>query len=177
MSDMIWNGSYTLGNSQETQITAGAGIKVTTPAAGQIQVAADETVLYDGTSSPTQIKADTSIAISESYLNFERIRFYLMSSAGTVGNSQYTREALVLRGTGSLSYTEVSAGTIVSGNNGTIMTDCASFTFTTSDTTHCTVKATGVRANITNSGAYNTTADRGPTLLRIVGINRIAGGN
>ena len=68
MSDMIWNGSYTLGNSQETQITAGTGIKVTTPAAGQIQVAADETVLYTGTSSVTPI------VLSEVVTNFDRVR-------------------------------------------------------------------------------------------------------
>jgi len=173
---MIWNGSYTLGNSQETQITAGTGIKVTTPAAGQIQVAADETVLYDGTSAG-QFKSNTTIAISESYLNFEKIRFYFLSSAGSVGNTQYTREAIVLRGTGSLSYTEVSTGPIVSGINGTTHTDVASFTFSTSDTTHCTVKATGVRISVTSAGAYSTMADRGPTLLRIVGINRISGGN
>lgn len=68
MSDMIWNGSYTLGNSQETEITAGTGIKVTTPAAGQIQIAADETVLWDN-SNP-----GSSIVLSEVVTNFERIR-------------------------------------------------------------------------------------------------------
>lgn len=66
MSDMIWNGSYTLGDSQETEITAGNGIKVTTPSAGQIQVAADETVLYTGNGS--------SVILSESITNFDRIR-------------------------------------------------------------------------------------------------------
>ena len=176
MSDMIWNGSYTLGNSQETQITAGTGIKVTTPAAGQIQISNDETVLYDGTSAG-QVKSNTTIAISESYLNFEKIKFYFLSSAGSVGNTQYTREALVLRGTGSLSYTEVSTGPILSGVNGTTHTDVASFTFSSSDTTHCTVKATGTRVSVTSAGSYSTLADRGPILLRIVGINRIAGGN
>ena len=176
MSDMIWNGSYTLGNSQETQITAGTGIKVTTPSAGQIQISEDETVLYDG-SSAGQVKSNTTIAISESYLNFEKIKFYFLSSAGTVGNTQYTREAIVLRGTGSLSYTEVSTGPIVSGINGTTHTDVASFTFSTSDTTHCTVKATGTRVSVTSAGSYSTMADRGPTVLRIVGINRISGGN
>jgi hypothetical protein len=66
MSDMIWNGSYTLGNSQETKITAGTGIKVTTPAAGQIQISNDETVLYTGNGS--------SVVLSEVATNFERIR-------------------------------------------------------------------------------------------------------
>jgi hypothetical protein len=176
MSDMIWNGSYTLGNSQETQITAGTGIKVTTPAAGQIQISNDETVLYDG-SSAGQVKSNTTIAISESYLNFEKIKFYFLSSAGSVGNTQYTREGIVLRGTGSLSNTEVSTGPIVSGVNGTTHIDVASFTFSQNDPTHCTVKATGVRISVTSAGAYSTMADRGPTLLRIVGINRISGGN
>ena len=158
------------------EITAGTGIKVTTPAAGQIQISNDETVLYDG-SSAGQLKSDTTIAISESYLNFEKIKFYFLASAGSVGNTQYTREAIVLRGTGSLSYTEVSTGPIVSGVNGTTHTDVASFTFSTSDETHCTVKSTGIRVSVTSAGAYNTISDRGPTVLRIVGINRISGGN
>jgi hypothetical protein len=69
MSDMIWNGSYTLGNSQETQITAGTGIKVTTPAAGQIQISNDETVLWSGTKS-------FDITLSESIYNFKYIDVY-----------------------------------------------------------------------------------------------------
>lgn len=70
MSDMIWNGSYTLGDSQETQITAGTGIKVTTPAAGQIQISNDETVLYS--SSSTSVV--TSFTLSAKPSEFDRIR-------------------------------------------------------------------------------------------------------
>ena len=153
MADAIWNNRFILADPGK-----------------------NETVLYDGTSAG-QFKSNTTIAISESYLNFEKIRFYFLSSAGSVGNTQYTREAIVLRGTGSLSHTEVSTGPIVSGVNGTTHTDVASFTFSQNDPTHCTVKATGVRISVTSAGAYSTLADRGPTLLRIVGIGRISGGN
>jgi hypothetical protein len=73
MSDMIWNGSYTLGNSQETQITAGTGIKVTTPAAGQIQISNDETVIMS--------TAITKVGGSQNFLedpnNFECIDLYI----------------------------------------------------------------------------------------------------
>ena len=73
MSDMIWNGSYTLGNSQETQITAGTGIKVTTPAAGQIQIAEDKTVIMN-----TPI---TKVGGSQNFLedpnNFECLDLYI----------------------------------------------------------------------------------------------------
>ena len=73
MSDMIWNGSYTLGNSQETQITAGTGIKVTTPAAGQIQISNDETVLYSG---PNVAPSSTAIALSGNINDFNSVKFY-----------------------------------------------------------------------------------------------------
>jgi len=73
MSDMIWNGSYTLGDSQETQITAGTGIKVTTPAAGQIQIATDETVLI----STAITKVGGSQNFSEDPNNFECLDLYI----------------------------------------------------------------------------------------------------
>jgi hypothetical protein len=73
MSDMIWNGSYTLGNSQETQITAGTGIKVTTPAAGQIQISNDETVIM----STAIIKVGVSQNFLEDPNNFECIDLYI----------------------------------------------------------------------------------------------------
>ena len=80
---MIWNGSYTLGDSQETQITAGTGIKVTTPAAGQIQIAADETVLWQNT---TNGLTSGSLVLSEPWNGFERIRLHVVDQFGWGGS-------------------------------------------------------------------------------------------
>lgn len=73
MSDMIWNGSYTLGNSQETQITAGTGIKVNTPAVGQIQISNDETVIM----STAITKVAGSQNFSEDPNNFQCLDLYI----------------------------------------------------------------------------------------------------
>ena len=104
MSDMIWNGSYTLGNSQETQITAGTGIKVTTPAAGQIQIAADETVLWTG----TVYETGTDYALSETVKNFSKIEVWVQKRNGTIGSIgraiQVTHMVPTFTNTGCLSY-------------------------------------------------------------------------
>jgi len=171
MSDMIWNGSYTLGDSQETQITAGTGIKVTTPAAGQIQIAADETVIYAGSS--TSITANTDIDLSESFLNFKSIKVYIRCSAGASNapTSRQTLEALVT------SDQDVGVSPYAYSLGSGFDIDSAHLSFRVSAPTKCSVVTNGTRINVTSAGVFSTTASRGIVIQKIVGINRIAGGN
>ena len=85
MSDMIWNGSYTLGDSQETEITAGTGIVVSTPSAGQIEIAEDKTVIMN--------TAITKVGGSQNFLedpnNFECIDLYI--------RDRYSNDCMVKR--------------------------------------------------------------------------------
>lgn len=162
MSDMIWNGSYTLGNSQETQITAGTGIKVTTPAAGQIQISNDQTVLWSGS---TAVADNTTLTLSEAASNFEYIRIYgnAWSSnettlwgerSGATGNSEIVATFL---GASGAAIRFVQMLTILTGK---------SLEF--NSTNQFSIQGTSV----------STAALAGNTIVKkIVGVNRIAGGN
>ena len=164
MSDMIWNGSYTLGNSQETQITAGTGIKVTTPAAGQIQISNDETVLYTGTRT-------FSLITSESIFNFEYIDVY-QNSAGTlqcpaqrIDTSKISTEFRI-----GCSYNYNTTTMYYFGSIWTIGSD--------GKTLSAPDKGSGFSLNLSNGtiAPYTNNGSNG-CIMKIVGINRIAGGN
>lgn len=75
----IYNGSFVLGNTSATTLSAGPGIKLDTSVPGVIGIGTDETVLFS-----TQTSAGaTSAQLSESPLNFERTKFYMHDDGGT----------------------------------------------------------------------------------------------
>ncbi len=155
MSDMIWNGSYTLGDSQETQITAGTGIKVTTPAAGQIQIAADETVLFSNSSN---VRACT---LSEDIQNFNRFRIGVKTNSG---------EELFEFTTGSngTSYDIVTG----KGNNQGVISLCQ---FTVSGTAITAARSEGIVFTWGSNPSYRHNEDMS-FIQKVVGIGR-RGGN
>lgn len=133
----------------------------------------DETVLYDSNSDdPSQILADTSFNLTESYLNFEKIRIYLKCSAGDTAHVSYMVEGLVPSG----ATMELSTLPITS-RLGLLEYDPCSFVFELTTPTVCNAQPYGSRINVTNAGAFSKVASRGPSILKIVGIHRIAGGN
>ena len=75
MSESIWNKTYTLGNSQETEIVGGTGIKVDDSVPGVIGISNDETVLWENSANNQY-----SATLSEAYSNFERVRIEFFAS-------------------------------------------------------------------------------------------------
>lgn len=133
----------------------------------------DETVLYNSNSDdPSQILDNTSFNLAESYLNFEKIRIYLKCSAGDVSNVSYMVEGLVRSST----TTELST-TPITTSSGTLQYDCCAFAFASATPTVCTARPYGSRIVVPNSGTFSKVASRGPSIFKIVGIHRIAGGN
>lgn len=65
----IYNGSFVLGNTSATTLSAGPGIKLDTSVPGVIGISNDETVLFDG-----DISYNTTGLLSEPLTNFERVR-------------------------------------------------------------------------------------------------------
>lgn len=129
----------------------------------------DETVLYEN-ANPSQILSNTSLNLSESYLNFERIKIYLQSSAGAAANASYVVESPVFQ-TG---ITELS--TLPISSTSVAMTDLDAFVFQDTATTTCSVKSAGSRLNVKGTGT-DVTSSRGVKVYKIVGIHRISGGN
>lgn len=68
----IYNGSFVLGNTSASTLSAGPGIKLDTSVPGVIGIGTDETVLWSGDVSP--VNGTSSGVFSEPMTNFERIR-------------------------------------------------------------------------------------------------------
>jgi hypothetical protein len=174
MSDMIWNGSYTLGDSQETQITAGTGIKVTTPAAGQIQISYDETSLFQAASSSGQLPAD--VTMSEAATNFEKLKIlYKDRYTNSVGSLEIYTVSMAFDNTAqsqfSINCTFIASSIMYSRTSGFKFSNTT--TISLQNTTQAQFKTDGTFTMGTGSG----TTYPGPFIWKVVGINRIAGGN
>ena len=167
----ISQGTFTIGQTSAINFEAGPGIKISEPSAGTVKIGNDETVLYSNVN-PDAIITETALHLNESYLNFEKIRIYVKASDGSTVNANYIVEAMVFQN----ETTEISSLPVVNAI-GSVMFDPNCFVFSTTETTTCTVKTNGVRINISSNGAISTTNNRGTRIYKIVGINRISGGN
>ena len=73
----IYNGTFVLGNTSATTLSAGPGIKIDESTPGVIKVSNDETVLYNDFSKiGTDPANGHTITLSEPCTNFEKIGIY-----------------------------------------------------------------------------------------------------
>lgn len=132
----------------------------------------DETVLWEDANNTTQLySGTTSFNLSESYLNFERIRVYYRHSFS--GSISSIAEAYVLG-----SNVRLGIDGYPQGDNAWILFDRALIQFLTTSPTAMTVAAT-TRAGLSISGSTitATSSNNGIIPIKVVGIHRIAGGN
>lgn len=161
----IYDNTFVIGNTISTQFSAGDGIKIDSPSEGTVRIAADETVLYENTTSTAN--AGDDITLSESFKNFEYIRFEIrpimtdetMYSIFTTKVNKDSSSALKAGGT--LSYYDSNGFKLF----------CHYFISKDNTTLYC-------RYNVSYQGSWTAT-DRISTLFvhKIVGVNRISGGN
>ena len=166
----IANGTFTIGQTSATNFVAGPGIKIDEPSAGTVRIGNDETVLWEA---PGGITGRTSACTaSESLKNFEHVDVWLAHStygptrAGSfdfnvMGNTGYF-SVMRPRGQGNL--------------------NVAFMYITASDTT-----LTCTQSKCLMFGAYNSTstsvtatlndAEDRNCIYKVVGVNRISGGN
>ena len=84
----ISQGTYTIGKTSATNFVAGPGIKIDEPSAGTVRIGNDETVLFSA-ATPYD-KNRTSITLSESYKNFDKLKIYWAHHIGTQFTEQIT---------------------------------------------------------------------------------------
>lgn len=155
----IYNGSFVLGQTSATNFVAGPGIKIDEPSAGTVRIGNDETVLYEDTN---YTYGRTSVSLSESYKNFERIR--IITSKGDVleftstNKGGYNHQSLFHFGNAFLivCHWDFTNDTTYEGSSGN-MIDLSNMTSFT----------------INSSAQYG----RWTQPVKIIGINRISGGN
>ena len=71
----IYNGTFLLGNTSATTLSAGEGIKIdSTSVPGTIKISNDETVLWSGAEQVTN--RETLITLNENLFNFEKIQIW-----------------------------------------------------------------------------------------------------
>ena len=160
----ISQGTYTLGDTNKLTFSAGPGIKIDEPSAGTVRIGNDETVLWDGNGTPV-----ASANLSESISNFERVRVLL----GPYSGANYSLEYYELSPSGrhiwnfSLGLGEANAWHAIvqlKETDDTLyspVTKRMNFGAFTSTTT-----------NITSLTETNPAV-----IFKVIGINRISGGN
>ena len=161
----IYDGTFTIGQTSATNFIAGPGIKIDEPSAGTVRIGNDETVLWSG---------DTGVSectLSEPMTNFERIRIYIGTDASPSNNSiiyevdPNTTNFSVARGKGVgnawISWIHFSA---------------SSTSISIPNTKAFNFGSTGSSAWSNPTISLNSAEDRN-SIWKVVGINRISGGN
>ena len=153
----IYNGSFVLGNTSATTLSAQEGIKLDTSVPGVIGIGTDETVLWEGDIGYNE----STTGISEPLTNFERLRIY--NKAGDYNEMLSTWNNGV--------YVFFTCTYDVASNYGKM-----TFVGLAQLDNNSTLKETYNRVN-QGTSYYNNVADVNTHIIKIVGINRISGGN
>ena len=169
MSDLrsIAEGTFVLGDTSNLTFEAGPGIKVDSPSEGTVRIANDETVLYDGGSTPAY-----SVNLSEAGTNFERLRLQIAPEGTSKNYSSFIEidpnansrlwDLAIGNGEGNAWLSFIR--TRLSADGLTLTTDYR--------------KSINFGSYTSTSSSTSATSTSNPTcILKVVGINRISGGN
>ena len=163
----IYNGTFVLGNTSATTLSAGEGIKITTDQPGVIGIGTDETVLWSGASS------SGNFTLSENPYNFEYIRIYgswqepeLSMNEVLISKAKSNSDKFMIGGFAgdaeSNSYVYIRDTWYKVNNSG--------FNFSAYKASETVILGTRIDRQNDSSYAYKR-------VYKIVGINRISGGN
>lgn len=156
-------GSYTLGDTNKLTFSAGPGIRIDEPSEGTVRIGTDETVLFSGNFNTK------SCTLSESPLNFESVKFYLVDDGGhTSWGSTEIKSDLLYNCSGENG--QCKAGCAVPWAEGfRIMTVSATSANNYRDWKSCGYQWWGNGGGQIGTGYLN--------ILKVIGINRISGSN
>ena len=125
----------------------------------------DETVLWSGDTGAIIDSTDGSVSLSETALNFEKIRLYVVGSALNSGGATIDT---TIGSTNPLSFIPVSL--TYTNDGSTMFTDCCVVQF---DGTTFKYKS-GFRVSVSNAPALTRVGNRGLKIVKVVGVHRIA---
>lgn len=158
----IANGTYTIGQTSALNFEAGPGISITQPSEGIVRIANDETVLWSGTGTGSD-----TFNLSESMANFETIKI-LYNPWSDNTSTHYFEFDYNRRPT-----------TMANG----IISDVSVYTETTLRLFFVTFNFTDTQLTVNHicycdgSFTVQNLAKTNVKVYKIVGINRISGGN
>lgn len=151
----ISEGSFVLGDTNNLTFEAGTGIKITEPSEGTVRIANDETVLYsNGTG--------TSATCSEAPSNFERIKIFYNRGADS-----FIQE---YPGSPNDNILEIfCAGAFTNG-----FVSFYTYRYAISGST---ISPTSYLKETFGNSTLSVRDANAPTIKKVIGINRISGGN
>ena len=161
----IANGSFVLGQTSATNFIAGQGITIDSPSAGTVRIGTDETVLWSGVYSGS-ISDSNYIILSERPDNFETIE--ITNGPGYYSKYRYDGNS------DTWSFMQTFA------NNGatTVYTNRYSVDKANKKVTCKSSNSFNTYANGVSNWSNRSNMDVGETrLTKVIGINRISGGN
>jgi len=166
----IANGSFVLGNTSATTYQAGPGISITQPSEGTVRISNDETVLWEA---PGGIAGRTSACtLSESLKNFEHVDVWLAHA--TYGPTRAGSFDFNIMGT--TGYFNVMRPRGQGNLNVAFMYITASDTTLACTQSKCLMFGGYASTATSVTATLNDGEDRN-CLYKVVGINRISGGN
>lgn len=154
MSNSIYNGTFTLGNTSACTIVAGPGVKVDDSVPGTIRIGTDETVLWSGT--------DYSGSLSESIENFNEIKVNYITDDGIQGSEEF------LPNFGKT----ITLDSIYVASNSAVWLKATNYTFTSNTSFNSYPMQLYVNNSKISSAWYNNTTNGAFRLTKVVGINR-----
>ena len=161
----ISQGTYTIGQTSALNFVAGPGIKIDSPSAGTVRIGNDETVLWSGTYNGS-VGTANAITMSEPLTNFDKIQLEMGGSY----HSLWTYKSV---GT----YYQVISP-FVGADGGTTL---YAVMFNRLDDNKIYRYGCGMLNNAAltnNKWTNNSAGTQGEcTLVKVIGINRISGGN
>jgi len=163
----IANGSFVLGNTSATTYQAGPGISITQPSEGTVRISNDETVLW----SADVPKDSGTITLSENFNNFEKIGVSFNDDGPDFNYQEFpcssTNQHIILFGQDC--HYENAVGWC-------LYMKWASFSFDYNGTT-MSLECAGYNNIYGTTKGTSTASYPWAKPYKIVGINRISGGN
>jgi len=156
----IANGSFVLGSTSATTYQAGPGISITQPSEGTVRISNDETVLYSGA-------ATNNGSLNESVENFDTIKVNYITDDGMQGVTEFMP-----------SYTKsISLDSMYVAQNSAVWFKATNYTFS-SNTSFNSYPHQLYNSNKTiTANWYNKIDNNAFSITKVIGINRISGGN
>lgn len=169
----IYDGSYVLGQTSATNFQAGPGISITQPSEGTVRIANDETVLWDSNGSTNQITTSATFNLSEPFTAFNKIEVYV---AASFGDCRYIKSFDISQSSNGRVRLSLSEPGMGSDQDANLYIDRSNLYFNSDSPSTVTGYGAGSRLGI-NGTTISYTNRRGAAITKIVGINRISGGN
>jgi hypothetical protein len=161
----ISQGTFTIGQTSATTYQAGPGISITQPSEGTVRISNDETVLWSGTYNGS-VGSANAITLSEPYTNFDRVQFEM----GGVYHSIWTYNSIATQ------FQVTSPFVSTDGSTTLYAVMYNSINGNKIYRNGCGILNNAALTN--NKWVNNSAGTQGEcTLVKIIGINRISGGN